>query len=1187
MRNCFTRSGLCVLFFLSAYVASAQNNYWTVVSGSRPADSDVKEISQKKSTTLTLDTTGLKNLLALSPKEFTAASKSNPAVLIIPMPDGNFKNFKIVETSMMEPGLAKEFPNIKTYSGQGIEDPYATIKIDWNELGFHAMILSPINGTVLIDPSTPESKTSYLSFKKSDIAPKSPFTEGEFGINKAELAQIKTAARGVAASCIAGTLRSYRLAVACTGEYARAVGGTSVTVAQALSAIVTSVNRVNGVYETEVDIRLVLVGNNKDIVFINPDTDSFAGNSSGNILIDESQKVITEVIGTANFDIGHTFSTGGGGLAITSSVCNAGTKASGITGLPNPVGDAYNIDYVAHEIGHQFGGNHTFNATTGECGRDNGNSFANAEPGSGSTIMAYANLCNSTNNLQARSDPYFHAISFDEITNYAINGFGNTCGVPIQTGNTAPVVNAGRDYIIPKSTPFVLTGAGSDVNGDVLTYSWEQVNVGGPAGNWNAPVGDAPIFRSFLPVPNSTRYFPRLTNILNNSVTIGEILPTYARNLNFRLTARDNRAGGGGVCSDETVIGVSDNSGPFIVTAPNTATSWDASSFQTITWDVANTTAAPVSCVNVSIELSTDGGLTFPITILASTPNDGSEEIIVPNNPTSTARIRVKAVDNVFFDISNANITINAVQEVTFIFNSPKTVFSCTGNTRGTILNTSSVNNYTTPVTLSATGNPAGSTVVFSGNPITPGSSDSITLSGNIAPGTYNITITGTSGSITKTRVIKFVIGAPASEPVKKSPANSSIGNTLNPTFSWQVLESAQTYRLEISTSKSFSNIIQTIDNIADTSYTISTPLAENTEYYWRVFALNTCGTGPVVSSNLFKTWGSICGNAVYSTNGPIIIPPDDVATITSTINIPTGGVISDVDVVGLNGTHTYVSDLTVSLMSPASTEIVLFGELCGNSHDFNLNFDDQATLSTIPCPLTGGSTVRPQQALSNFNNQNSQGTWTLKVYDAWETDGGSLNGWGLRICTYAATALPVNWLTFTGRKLDNNSVQLNWSTANETNNHHYEIERSANGIEFSSIGEIAAGNTPGSAQQYIINDGKPFAGANYYRLKQVDKDGHFTYSEIVKVVVAYAGAKYVIYPNPAVDNSTVRILTDMKQLTLRMHDALGKVVYQRVVGTAKANTEYSIPVKELSKGLYIVTLTTDAGSSSQKIIVQ
>ena len=624
--------------------------------------------------TLALNEPALQALLATAPLESDQSARSSPVILELPLPDGTFGRFQIVESPIMAPKLAAEFPSIKTYAGQGLDDQTATVRFDWTPQGFHAMILSA-GGSVFIDPYSRNDTTHYISYYRADYRRPggTGFTEypplDPGGRMQQEIARL-IANRPAAAS--GAQLRTYRLANAATGEYTAFHGGT---VPLAMAAIVTTINRVDGIYETEVAIRLILVANNSSIVYTNAATDPYT-NYDAFALLTQNQANLDAVIGDLNYDIGHVFSTGGGGLAALGVPCQTGLKAQGETGSSNPVGDPFDVDYVAHEIGHQFGGNHTFNGNGGACG-GNRNASTAYEPGSGSTIMAYAGICGAQD-LQPNSDPFFHTVSFDEIGAYITSGAGSACPAVTNTGNNPPVPNVGTGgFTIPANTPFALTGSATDADADPLTYLWEEFDLGtaGAPGNSTNP----PFFRSWPESTSPTRTFPRLSNLVNNTLPIGEVLPNITRSLNFRLTARDNRIGGGGVDYLLLTFNVTTAAGPFQVTAPNTAVSWAGFSTQTITWNVANTTDAPVSCANVDISLSTDGGLTYPTIIVLGTPNDGAQAVPVPNIPTTTARIKVACSNNVFFDISDVSFTINNAAAPSEAYADP--AMACASNT--------------------------------------------------------------------------------------------------------------------------------------------------------------------------------------------------------------------------------------------------------------------------------------------------------------------------------------------------------------------------------------------------------------------------------------------------------------------------------------------------------------------------
>lgn len=663
---------LAIAVFSFCSTVAQSNRFWSPVSESAIKLNGKRQIVPQKYLTFGLNGTQLKNILFSAPHEKQVTINESGCIITLPLPNGSIQRFKVVEFSMMEKGLADQFPDFKTFSVLGVDDPYATGKLDWNEFGFHGMIRS-INGDFFIDPYSTGDLTNYISYYTADFekdpaqripeSSESPLQHGEeTGVvpspnsNNAKLAVLPPA------PCVGTQLRTYRLAVACTGEYAVAATGTSSpSVAQTLAKIVTSVNRVNGIYETEVSVRMILVATNTLVVFTNAATDPFTGNNNAGTLISESQSVITATIGSANFDIGHTFSTGGGGLAGLGVVCNNSQKAGGITGSPSPVGDPYDVDYVAHEIGHQFRGNHTFNALSGSCGGGNRNAVTSVEPGSGITIMAYAGICGTTNNLANNSIAYFHAISYDEVVNFVTTGTGNQCPSVSSTTNNPPAVTGAGNYYIPKNTAFTLSGSATDPNGDALTYSWEETDAGPAGGNWNS--GTKPFFRSYSPNANPSRTFPSAAALAagNYTATKGEYVPQNSQTLQFRLTARDNKQGGGGVCYAINTVSVDGASGPFQLTYPSTAgIVWGIGTQQTITWSVNGTDVAPVSCDSVRILISYNSGSTYSV-LVNSAVNDGTELITVPtlSATISTCRMKVEAKGNVFFDISNSNFTIS------------------------------------------------------------------------------------------------------------------------------------------------------------------------------------------------------------------------------------------------------------------------------------------------------------------------------------------------------------------------------------------------------------------------------------------------------------------------------------------------------------------------------------------------
>ena len=661
--------GVCAFSALTVDVARADETWWTEVSAAnmRTGSGQPPLALPTSHRAFIVDLERLRNI-------FDAARRSAVpnATVSLPHPNGGFETFSVVPSNVMSPELASQFPEIRAYKGASVTNSTTTVQIELTPRGLTAQVLAT-EGRWMLDPlvqGRPDVAISYMA--------KHTQTDGRHwkcDLHSSQHPGFGTRARdqivhrhgaGVHRS-VGQSLRTYRLAVAATAEYSEFHGGTS---SGALSAITTTIARVTGIYERELAISFTLIGNNADIIFLDTATDPFTDATAeieppadyAGTLQGEAQTEITARIGSSNFDIGHIFSTGSGGVASLGSVCQDDQKASGMTGSGAPIGDAFDVDYVAHEIGHQFGGNHTYNGTV--C--DTGNPSTAYEPGGGTTIQAYAGICGS-DDLQANSDPIFSAASFDEMIAYVEDGAGGSCASTTDVinpstnlVNKAPVVEAGSDYTVPNNTPLVITGSGTDADGDSLTYLWEQRDLGPKAALGAPDNGLSPLFRVWTPQSSPSRYLPKLSTVVAGSQTTSEMMPALARTMDFRLTARDAR---GGVSSDDMVVNVvaTDPLYPSFSLIEPSAGGESLGSVATIRWNVGGTDSAPISASNTDLYLSTDGGATFSSTPFASVPNTGYARVTFPAGiQTSSARIMIRGSGNLFYDVTNADFALNS-----------------------------------------------------------------------------------------------------------------------------------------------------------------------------------------------------------------------------------------------------------------------------------------------------------------------------------------------------------------------------------------------------------------------------------------------------------------------------------------------------------------------------------------------
>ncbi|MCB0769244.1 MAG: hypothetical protein KDC00_02435 [Flavobacteriales bacterium] len=816
---------------------------WTEIPQERVSGlSGERRITPIKARIIELDVPAMRSRLANAPVGRLTDLSTGGINIELPTPQGGKAAFRIMEVPVMHPDLQARFPEIRTYTGVGVDDPGATVKMDLTPDGFHAMVLPGDRDAWYIDPLVVGNNSYHQVYTKRDFrkvgAVQMSCAYDE--VNDIEREQERTlgwiAQMGLerVGDC---QLRTYRLALSCTGEYAAFHGGT---VGGVMSAMVTTMNRVNGMFERDATLTMEMVANNDDLIFLNAGSDPFT-NGSGGAMLGENQTTCDNIIGSANYDIGHVFSTGGGGVAYLNSPCNNSSKAGGVTGQSSPVGDPFDIDYVAHEMGHQYGGNHTQNNNCNRAGS------AAVEVGSGITIMGYAGIC--APNVGNNSIAMFGGYSMQEIAANVTAGTSSTCPTTESLSpQVAPTADAGPNRTIPRSTPFILTGSGADANGsNVLSYSWEQMDNAVATMPPTATNTGGPAWEPLLPKSTPVRYMPNLNAVIANTTPTWEVLSSVARTYNFRLTVRDNVADGGCNGQDNMVVTVNAASGPFLVTQPNTAVSWAGLSAQTVTWDVANTTASPVSCANVDILLSTDGGLTYPTTIITGTPNDGSQTITVPNQATTTARIMVRANGNIFYDISNTNFTITAPSVPDYTLEvTNNTATACRPNNTSYTIQVGSLAGYNSPVTLSLSGLPAGLNASFNPNPVTPAGTSTLTISntGSGSIGTFPMTLNATSAAGPKNLALSLVISQTPAQTTLVSPADGATGVSGGSALTWNAVPEATSYDIQIATDAAMNNIVESGSGITGTSYQTALATQPTTTYFWFVQAVNSCGFG-------------------------------------------------------------------------------------------------------------------------------------------------------------------------------------------------------------------------------------------------------------------------------------------------------------------------------------------------------
>ncbi len=906
----------------------------------------------------------LAEALAAAPQEeqFTG---DRELLLTLPDPQGQKTTFRITRYQMINPALQAAYPTYVTAFGWDVAAPHRKIFLDWTAHGFGASITGGEEGRWYVEPVYRGHTSIYQSFYTRDYPRQDRDESCGFVPDPNLVAELE--AFGHSNKTIGDCqLREYDLALACTGEYYNAVGGNEAAV---VTEMIRAINRVNEVFRSDLAIQLTIInlptpGDGIQLVYNNPASDPYT-NDDGSAMLGENQANVNAVIGSANYDIGHVFSTGGGGIASLASPCSS-FKAQGVTGLPNPTGDPFYIDYVAHEIGHQFGGNHTFNSTESSCAtRNNSTAY---EPGGGTTIQAYAGICGSTANIQLSSDPYYHAVSLQEISTYMELGGGSVCADVAATSNTAPVVNGGADYTIPANTPFVLTATGSDGDGDALTYCWEQFDLGPVvAGEPTGNETNGPLFRSRPPTPSPERYFPNLPSLVAGGGAPWEVLPLQTRNLTFLVTLRDfGAAGYGCAVQDDVEVNVVNTGQQYAVLAPNGGEVWQTGSNQTVAWAVAGTDANGINCSMVDIVLSTDGGLTFN-QVLATVPNNGSASVTAPATTETSARIMIRCSDNIFFDISDGDFSIEQTDYDFQPVNGTATV--CEDATTATFSFTlESLQGYTGTINYAASGLPAGATASFQppATTLTAGATETVTLTvnglGSLPPDFYAFQVSTNDGTTTKSEDFFLEILPPLATPVLLTPADNGFLPLDAAAFDWESVDNATTYRIDFYTDAAGTMSVGGLGGLSISGVNFGDNFADDYAngdmLFWKVTAFNNnCNPQATSVSAIQKfTFGTMAsGSSLAAGGSPLEICSGEAAPGGLTVSFFNGDLTGPATLSSIAAPPGVGVGIAPSVLNDGGTAAIsLTGEenLAPGTYTITIQANDGSTTETIDLTL-------------------------------------------------------------------------------------------------------------------------------------------------------------------------------------------------------------------------------------------
>lgn len=997
----------------------------------------------------------------------------------------------------------------------------------------------------------------------------------------------------------------YDLAISVTSTYSARHGGSTESVLAQINKIF---NRVNEVFLREVALRFQIIDESTQLFFHEKENDPYTeGNNT--LMLNTLDEQLVKTIGRSNFDLGHLLATNcGRGTAGVSAgvgtICEFSKGKALSCDLTNDLEDYVRV--LTHELGHQLGAAHTWSNCPGINNTQRAGNSA-YEPGSGSSIMSYINTCGNQNLRYIPGPFYFHTGSIQQMVRYMEIGPGSACVTTEELANENPEITSinipeDQDLYIPVGTPFVLSATATDNDNDVLTYSWDQLNIG-PIAPLGEPIQSGPSIRSFAPDTTGTRYIPRLDALLHSGPDQEEVLPTYDRDMTFGLTVRDNHENGGGIVQKTVSFKSTTTAGPFFIDFPNDTTDrLYAGSLARVQWNVAGTDKGLVNAPHVMIRMSVDGGKTFPVILSEKTENDGEEDIQIPDIASDSVRFMIQGYDHVFFDISDQNIPIVLPDEPTFgLHISPGRQIICLPENASVSVTSFPVLGFDETLHYSIE-NPYSDVAVMLTDTLSeisgtvnitfdvPVTLDSDTLH-------FKLNAFGDSKDTISRDISLIVVNNSHSQLTLQYPDDDVQGIEVVPTFQWNPSPNADYYNLEVSTSASFHPdfIVLSEPNITSDSISSTVILEEGEIYFWRVLPQNLCTTTTNVPVAGFQTKIQDC--RTYPGPGlPTGLGASAPGEIVSAITVEDDFEISDVNVLDVGGFHESVNQLKLTLQKDTFHATLYEGECGIRSLNIDISFDDESVDYT-DCRLSAGTRVKPLEPLSVFQGSTSRGTWNIHWQDSVIGAGGIFQAATLELCgALNLDPLEVSTDTLYVAPGGQNPLTIDQVAITDANGVIYEW------VDTTSHGQLLKNGVPLRPGQKWSHD-DILSGIIQYKnnsdfeteaiiISAESPDGRWSglievpvrLDELVSVGPNTATGKIKVFPNPASQYITIQSRPELAIQRIRILDIQGKELYRHVSGSD--THDITVSTSSWSPGPVFISITTDNDVWTEKIII-